>query len=278
MAPSAAESRILSLYRAATAALEADRIDIARPLLEQVAVEQPRFRDVQQLLDELDDAESRPLVTTAQLPPDLPTAKRQSNPSPIPGPTPGHNPGSTSGHTRTDIASPPTMQERLRRALLVIGTPRGRARALAGSFGGSSPWASCSSSASALSSGGWCGSVPMQTPVARRSPRAVRCARSVNIACALEAPRIDGTFAEWTDGTSHPIPEAAGDGTTMARHASWKARWDNSGLYLYAKVQDGTPGADSRDTGSRIPPRRRHHGALRRRCPATADHRPGQTG
>jgi hypothetical protein len=31
----------------------------------------------------------------------------------------------------------------------------------------------------------------------------------------------------------------------MAQRASWKARWDNSGLYVYAKVQDATPGVDT---------------------------------
>ena len=89
---SAVESRVPSLYRAAVAALEAGRSDIARPLLEQVAVEQPRFRDVQQLLAKLDDAESPPLVTTAQLPPDLPTVQ---TPVESPAQSPGGPPDTT---------------------------------------------------------------------------------------------------------------------------------------------------------------------------------------
>ena len=31
----------------------------------------------------------------------------------------------------------------------------------------------------------------------------------------------------------------------VVKRASWKARWDNSGLYVYAKVQDATPGVDT---------------------------------
>ncbi|MEO7448474.1 MAG: CHAT domain-containing protein [Humibacillus sp.] len=63
--------------------------------------------------------------------------------------------------------------------------------------------------------------------------------------CATEVPRIDGAFAEWASGASHPLPAGAGDGTATAAHGSWKARWDNAGLYVYATVQDPTPVLDA---------------------------------
>ena len=102
------------------------------------------------------------------------------------------------------------MQERLRRALLVIGTPRGS--------GKGARWLLRSLIAVGLVLVVGVGAFVWW--VVRVGPYADACgpsitssgsvARSVNIACALEAPHIDGTFAEWTDGTSHPIPEAAG--------------------------------------------------------------------
>jgi hypothetical protein len=135
--------------------------------------------------------------------------------------------------------------ERLRRLLLVVGTPREPSKG----FRWLRRWLIALSLVLVLGVGAFVWWIVRVGPYADACGPSVTSsgsvAQSVNIACALDTPRIDGAFTEWTGGTSHPIPAAAGEGTTVAQHASWKARWDNNGLYLYAKVQDGTPSADT---------------------------------
>jgi hypothetical protein len=220
----AAESRVPSLYRAAVAALEAGRSDIARPLLEQVAVEQPRFRDVQQLLDGLDDA-------TAARP--VPLAVAQGPAAPAPEPASG---------AAASTSAPPTLGSRVRKVLLAVGTPsppevrRRRARGCLFSV--------VAAVAVIVAIVVWWN--------VRIGPYSDTCGRSISssgdvaqpviVPCALEVPRIDGHFDEWTTGASHPMTAVAGQGSGRAQQASWKARWDDAGLYVYAEVADPTQG------------------------------------
>jgi len=234
----AADRRVASLYDAAVAALEAGRRDIAWPLLEQVALERPGHRDVEQLLDELDRSEAQPLVTTTPSPADL-TPDTIRHPAPlIPSATPPATPPGT----------PPardSFKEKLRRALLVVGTPREPGKG----FRWLRRWLLAVGLVLLLGVGVFVWWVLRVSPYADACGPSVTSsgsvAQSVTIACAVDTPRIDGAFAEWSGGANHPIPAAAGEGTTVAQHASWKARWDNNGLYLYAKVQDNTPRTDT---------------------------------
>ncbi|WP_404392904.1 CHAT domain-containing protein [Humibacillus xanthopallidus] len=229
LSSAAADRRVASLYDAAVAALEAGRRDIARPLLEQVALEQPGHRDVQHLLDGLEDAGPAPQVPLRIAPDAV---------APAPGPAPRSAAASTP-------AAPPTLGSRVRKVLLAVGTPsppqvrRRRARG-------------CLLSVVATV-------VVIVALVVwwniRIGPYSDTCGRSITssgdvaqpliVPCALEVPRIDGQFDEWATGASHPMLVGADRGGAPGPRASWKARWDNAGLYVYAQVVDSTAGVDA---------------------------------
>ncbi|HET7802078.1 MAG TPA: CHAT domain-containing protein [Humibacillus xanthopallidus] len=236
LSSAAADRRVASLYDAAVAALAAGRRDIARPLLEQVSLERPGHRDVQQLLYDLERPGAQPFVTTAPLP-TIPPPDPGAHPPPV---TPPATPSAT---PRATPAARPSLQERLRRLLLVLGTPREPSRGLRWLR----RWLVAAGLVLVLGVGAFVWWIVRVGPYADACGPSVTSSGSVaqalTLACALDTPRIDGAFSEWTDGTSHPIPAAAGEGTAVAQHASWKARWDNNGFYLYAKVQDGTTSA-----------------------------------